>query len=154
MPASDTPWFLFILLAVWVALTVATLEPSATPGVPRFVQTDDGSLADTNTALVWRPGPDRSMSWAAAKDWVAAMAKTDYRWRMPTIEEVRSLSHDGVGSTLLADAFQSTGYWAWAADESGSPARWLFSFSYGGEGWNGAPPPDGGRAFAVRVPSR
>lgn len=153
MPASDTPWFLFILLAVWVALAVATLEPAAAPGI-RFVPTDDGSLADTTTALVWRPGPDQSMSWAAAKDWVAATVKTDSRWRMPTIGEVRSLRHDGVGSTLLAAAFQSTGYWAWATDENGAPARWLFSFSYGGEGWNGAPPADGGRVFAVRVPSR
>ena len=154
MPSSDTPWFLGAVLVLWVALAVAAFEPSAAREVPRFITTGDGALADAHTAMVWRPGPDRAMSWASAQAWLAGLEKDDSRWRMPTIEEVRSLRSGGVGATLLADAFHSTGYWAWALGDDGAPARWLFSFSYGGEGWNGAPPADGGRVFAVRRGSR
>lgn len=154
MPASDTPWFLGMLLVVWIVISVAALDPTAAAPDDRFVHTVDGAIADATTGLVWRQGPDRGMSWQAARQWVADLARTDNRWRLPTLEEVRSLRYSGVNPTLLADVFPSSGYWAWAAGDDGAPSRWVYSFSYGGEGWNGQSPPDGGRVFAVRVPAR
>ncbi|MFH1980268.1 MAG: DUF1566 domain-containing protein [Pseudomonadota bacterium] len=154
MPSSNTPWFLGILLAVWIALAVAALgRPSAAPDY-RFVQTEDGAIADATTGLVWRQGPDRATSWDGARQWVAALASADGRWRMPTAAEMSSLHHFGDGMTHLADVFRNAGYWAWATRDDGAPARWVYSFSYGGEGWNGQSPPDGGRVFAVRSPAR
>jgi hypothetical protein len=50
----------------------------------------------------------------------------------------------------LTHLLDNTGYWFWSGQAEKSAARWLFNFSYGGEGWSGQPPADGGRAIAVR----
>lgn len=156
MPSSDTPWFLGVLLVVWIVISVAALDRTAAAPDDRFVQTADGAIADATTGLVWRQGPDRATSWASARAWVANLGGGDGRWRMPTAAEVSSLHHfgDGDGMTHLAHVFKNTGYWAWAMQDDGTPSRWVYSFSYGGEGWNGQSPPDGGRVFAVRAPAR
>lgn len=150
MPSTDTPWFIAAALSLWLVMVIGYTP--ATTADARFVATGDGAVADADSGLVWRMGPDRSTSWDEARRWVRRLSEADPRWRMPSPAEVRSLHDVGDGVTLLAPVFANSGQWAWAQDADGAADRWLFSFTYGGEGWHGRPPPGGGRVFAVRSP--
>jgi hypothetical protein len=152
MPTSNTLWFPVALLVVWVGLVTGFPVDGAID--TRFVETIDGDIADADSGLVWRMGPDQGTTWEGAMQWIASQNAHHRNWRMPTALEVRSLYHVGDGVTHLAPVFGNSGYWAWAVGDDGAPTRWLYSFSYGGEGWNGPPPSSGGRVFAVRVPAR
>ena len=69
---------------------------------------------------------------------------------MPTVSELRTLRSVGDGINNMTHLLHNTGYWIWAGGDPASATRWVFSFSYGGEGWPGEAPMDGGRAAAVR----
>ncbi len=113
-----------------------------------FQKYRDGVIFDTCTGFEWLPGPDRPMSWEEARDWVNRLE--DERWRMPTEEELEALQRIADGARNIAPVFANSGYWIWAGSTPDAASRWLFRFSYGGEGWSGRPHPDGGRALAVR----
>ena len=69
---------------------------------------------------------------------------------MPSKKELRTLHHVGNGISNITMLLYNSGYWIWAGQTEQTASGWLFSFSYGGEGWPGVAPPDGGRALAVR----
>ena len=116
-----------------------------------LVQYDSGVVYDTELGLEWYAGPDQEMSWEQAKTWVTGLDKFGGGWRMPTKRELKTLYHIGDGVNNITYLLYNSGYWIWAGPTKDLSARWIFSFSYGGEGWNGPPPPDGGRALAVRT---
>lgn len=108
----------------------------------------NGVIYDTCTGFEWFPGPDRAMSWEEARDWVERL--DGERWRMPAEEELDTLHRIGDGARNIAPVFDNSGYWIWAGSTKDAASRWLFRFSYGGEGWSGRPHREGGRALAVR----
>jgi hypothetical protein len=116
-----------------------------------LVRYDSGVVYDTESGLEWYAGPDRGTSWAAAQSWVTGLDALGGGWRMPTVSELDGLYHVGDGVNNITFLLYNSGYWIWAGETEATAAKWVFSFSYGGEGWNGRPPPDGGRAIAVRV---
>ena len=115
-----------------------------------LVRYDTGVVYDTETGLEWYAGPDQSMSWQEANSWVTGLGAFGGGWRMPTRSDLDSLHHVGDAVNNITYLLYSSGYWLWAGPNSDSSSRWIFSFSYGGEGWGGQPPADGGRAIAVR----
>ena len=115
-----------------------------------LVRYNSGVVYDTELGLEWYAGPDQGTSWEEAKAWVAGLDKFGGGWRMPTRGELDSLYHIGDGVNNITYLLVNSGFWIWAGQTKKTSARWVFSFSYGGEGWPGFPPPDGGRAIAVR----
>jgi hypothetical protein len=115
-----------------------------------LVRYDNGMVYDTETGLEWYAGPDQGMSWQEASDWVAGLDALGGGWRMPTRRELKALHHIGDGVNNITYLLYNSGYWIWAGQSPDESARWIFSFSYGGEGWPGFPPADGGRVIAVR----
>ena len=105
---------------------------------------------DTESGLEWYAGPDQGTSWQEAKGWVTGLDVLGGGWRMPTTSELDTLYHVGDGINNITYLLYSSGFWLWAGQTEDLCAKWVFSFSYGGEGWNGQPPTDGGRAIAVR----
>jgi hypothetical protein len=105
---------------------------------------------DNESGLEWYAGPDQSTSWEEAKSWVIAIALDGGEWRMPTKSELKTLYQVGDGVNNISYLLYNSGYWLWAGQTKKSASKWIFSFSYGGEGWSGQPPDDGGRAIAVR----
>ena len=116
-----------------------------------LVRYDSGVVYDTELGLEWYAGPDQSTSWEEAKNWVTGLEEFGGGWRMPTRKELKTLHHIGDGVNNITYLLYNSGYWIWAGTTKDSSSRWIFSFSYGGEGWHGRPPPDGGRALAVRI---
>jgi hypothetical protein len=57
----------------------------------RFSVVQCGSIKDARTRLEWMVGPDRNMTWHEARQWVAGLGACGGGWRMPTVEEIRSL---------------------------------------------------------------
>ena len=116
-----------------------------------LVKYDNDVVYDRESALEWYAGPDRAMDWRDAINWVSRLNADGGGWRMPTRRELRTIHHVGDGINNITLLLYTSGYWIWAGQTEKSSSRWLFSFSYGGEGWIGLPPADGGRALAVRI---
>jgi len=119
-----------------------------------LVRYDSGVVFDTESGLEWFAGPDRGTSWEEANSWVVGLDEFGGGWRMPVRSELDSLYHVGDGVNNITYLLINSGYWIWAGKTRNSSSKWIFSFSYGGEGWNGQPPDDGGRALAVRQRTR
>ncbi len=124
-------------------------EIIATDG--NLVHESNGAIYDTDSGLEWYPGPDRGMTWQEAHDWVAGLAELGGGWRMPDCPELDALHRIGDGVRNLTPLIPSSGYWIWAGQTRKAASRWVFGFGYGGEGWSGQAPADGGRAVAVRI---
>jgi len=119
-----------------------------------LVQYDTGVVYDTKSGLEWYAGPDQGTSWAQAEKWVTGLDAVGGGWRMPTPRELGALHHIGDGLSNITRLLTNSGYWIWAGQTRDTAAKWIFRFSYGGEGWNGQAPADGGRAIAVRLRTR
>jgi hypothetical protein len=116
-----------------------------------LVREGTGVVYDTQSGLEWFPGPDQSMSWEKARRWVTKLDAVGGGWRMPTRRELDGLSHIGDGVSNITFLLHNSGFWIWAGQKKNVSSKWVFRFSYGGEGWDGQAPADGGRALAVRV---
>ncbi len=139
------------LSILFVALVVTLCLGAEVESVDRhLVRYDTGVVYDTESGLEWYAGPDQGMTWAQAKNWVVGLEAVGGGWRMPTRNELETLHHIGDGVSNITYLLYNSGYWLWAGQTSDTSSRWLFSFSFGGEGWGGWAPRDGGRAVAVR----
>ena len=140
---------LLSLYTTLVAPLVTGSEIVATDG--HLVLEATGVVYDIDSGLEWYAGPDRGMNGAAAHDWVSGFEALGGGWRMPQREELDALYRIGDGVRNLTPLVGLSGYWIWSGQTRKDAARWLFNFSYGGEGWSGQAPSDGGRAIAVRI---
>ena len=137
-----------VLLSMAFAIPATSAEIVHTDR--HLVRYETGVVYDTETGLEWYAGPDEGTSWQEAKDWVSELDVFGGGWRMPTRRELKALHHIGDGVNNITYLLYNSGFWIWAGQTRASSSRWIFSFSYGGEGWPGLPPPDGGRVIAVR----
>ena len=85
---------------------------------------------DKNTGLEWLAGPDKPTNWNEAKKWVRSLADiSDGGWRMPTIEELKTLYHKA-GKCNIKPFFKTTGCWVWSGETKGSIKAWGYDYSY------------------------
>lgn len=149
-----------VRLAIAIQILFASLLPSAvTCGEEVLVDRHlrryaSGIVHDTRTGLEWYAGPDRAMTWEAARRLTDRLDAFGGGWRMPTLKELDALRAISDGIDTITPFFANTGYWIWAGQTPESSSRWVFGFSYGGEGWGGQAPDDGGRVIAVRPGKR
>jgi hypothetical protein len=137
-----------IILILLAATPCASVEVVSTDR--HLVKYDNDVVYDAQTGLEWYAGPDQGITWEEAHHWVSELDIEGGGWRMPSLKELETLFHVGDGINNITYLLSNSGYWIWAGRTKASAAKWLFSFSYGGEGWGGQAPPDGGRAVAVR----
>ena len=141
-------WFCSSLLLIFAF-------PAGT-GDKNFVLGNEGIVLDTNTGLEWYVGPDKKMDWNDAKSWVEGLNLDGGGWRMPTIQEIRSLYIKGEGDRNMTPLLKTTGWFVWSSEKGETKDwslvyAWCFNF-YGGKKYkcnrNDVTNPT--RVFAVR----
>jgi hypothetical protein len=105
---------------------------------------------DKNTGLEWYAGPDQDTTWNEAKEWVEKLSVAGDGWRMPTINELKSLYQNGVGTRNMTPLLKTTGWLVWSGETKDSSSAWGFNFYKGHEDWNNRNFFDYRRGFAVR----
>lgn len=73
--------------------------PAVTPTVEnrkRYVVSSCGSIQDTRTGLEWYVGADQNVTWYEAQQWTSGLSSCGGGWRIPTIEEIRTLYNPSV----------------------------------------------------------
>ncbi len=108
-------------------------------------QSEPAGAQDAKPGFEWVAGPDRDTTWDEARSWVQSLTINGSGWRMPTMEELKTLYQQG-DITVLAN---TTGSWVWSGETKGSLA-WLFSLSYGLDKWTKRSYAMRNRGFAVR----
>jgi hypothetical protein len=79
-----------------------------------FVAYRNGMLLDRETGLEWIFGPDKNTTWNEAKSWVENLNKDNERWRMPTIEELKTLHQNLAGAKDMATVLNTSGLYVWS----------------------------------------
>ena len=99
----------------------------------RFVDNEDGTVTDTQTGLMWaKSSSPGDLSWQDAEAYCRMPAIADYKytdWRMPTIEELKTLYikdaegyETDCGLKVRVDPiFELTCTWLWSSDFPETP---------------------------------
>ena len=119
----------------------------------RFLKYGNGIVKDMETGLEWIAASDRDTSWSQAKTWADSLYVNGGGWRMPTLEDLKTLSGScpkGGGRRHTTPPLQKE-YPVWSLNRRGPKAAYRFPFALGWDYWITA----GGkglkfRAFAVR----
>ena len=141
---------LIVLLVVSCGDNTKTTESI---GKNRLIANISGIVKDTKTGLEWYAGPVESTTWDGAKRWVESLNKDEFAgggWRMPTIEELKTLYQEGVGTRNMTPLLKTSGQFVWSGKTEGSVFAWDFNFSTGSEGWANRGYSYNRRGFAVR----
>ena len=138
------PMFISILFALTFHQTQAQ-EVHETQG-----KVSESVYYDKNTNLEWVAGPDKDTNWYEAKTWVKNLTVANGGWRMPTIEELKTLYKKGAGERNMTPWLKTTGWWVWSGETRGSSSAWNFNYYYGYEIWDVREYSSGFRGFAVR----
>jgi len=100
----------------------------------QYIAYKNGIVRDTKTGLEWLPGPDQNFSWYDAKRWTKNLTISGGGWRMPTIEELKTLYEKDRGTRNMTPLLNTTGYRVWSGETKGSSAR-NFGFTFGYRSW-------------------
>ncbi len=116
-----------------------------------FIKYVTGVVYDKNTGLEWYAGPDRPTRWNEAKAWVENLTVAGGGWRMPTIDELKTLYQKGAGTRNLTSLLKTTGVYVWSGEARSSTSDWCFHFRRGKKHWfHRDVRPTHERGFAVR----
>jgi hypothetical protein len=85
-----------------------------------FVVYDSGNILDRQTGLEWIFGPDKNTTWNEAKSWVETLNTDDERWRMPTIEELKTFHQNLAGARDKATVLDTSGLYVWSGENQGA----------------------------------
>lgn len=116
----------------------------------RYISKENGVVTDIWYGLEWVAGPNEPTTFYEAVAWVEGLTVDGGGWRLPTIKELKSLYHKGMGSRNMPSSLKTTGWWVWSEEEESPISVWLFGFSHGSEGWGPKGFDSSRRAFAVR----
>jgi hypothetical protein len=100
-----------------------------------FISYTTGVVYDKDTGLEWYEGPDKETSWIGAKEWVDNLNIAGGGWRMPTIEEIKTLFKKGAGQHKMMPLFKTTGRWIWSDKTKGSSESWGVYIDEEAEAW-------------------
>ena len=111
-------------------------------GIARSYSRANGVVTDNVTGLQWQDdysdngGTIKDANWSDAQTYCSNLTldgKTD--WRLPTIEELVSITDKGRTNLAIDPVFQnvaSDGYWSSTTLASGTSDAWYVYFFYGG----------------------
>ena len=116
-------------------------------GIARSYSRANGVVTDNATHLQWQDdysdngGNIKDANWSDAQTYCNALTldgKTD--WRLPSIEELMSITDKGRVNPAIDPVFQnvtSDFYWSSTTDASGSSDAWVVYFYGGYDLWDG-----------------
>jgi len=131
---------LVLFIGSFVSAEYATAED-------RFVKNNNGTITDTQTGMMWADQDNGvNINWYGATSYCGGGG-----WRMPTIDELRTLHSSGVYGSLI----KKTGSWVWSSEHDNSTNPLLskaasFRFTDGSKQMHSKYDADGDRALRVR----
>jgi hypothetical protein len=136
------------LLIVFILLLMLAPHTQSAWSADRFRVDKRGVIFDSKTGLEWYVGPDIDTNKSEAGSWTGSINPDGGAWRMPSIEELKTLYQPGAGRLNMDPVFKITGnaVWSNASNRTGAD---VFSFSKGQEFHNDWDCAKGMRAFAV-----
>lgn len=90
------------------ALFLKYREPEINSKRPDNLPSGSDGVKDTKTSLEWIAGPDRDTTWSEARFWVQNLSVDGGGWRMPTMNELKTLYQKG-DITILAKYHRKLG---------------------------------------------
>jgi len=117
----------------------------------RYIASDNGVVYDTNTGLEWIAGPNKPTDWYAAESWAGKLTVAGGGWRLPAINELKTLYKKGAGQRNMTPLLKTPGWWIWSGETKLSSGAWFFNFGTGSEHWNVQANAMGLRCMAVRL---
>jgi hypothetical protein len=135
--------FLFFLILMHSCVSVEDIARD-----DRFIAHHNGVVKDTRTGFEWIAGPDKDTNWYKAKRWVENLTVDGGGWRMPTIEELKTLYLKGADN--ITPLLKTTGLWVWSREMRSSSTAWLYRWRRGDQYWGFRSSPGAKRGFAVR----
>jgi outer membrane lipoprotein-sorting protein len=120
--------------------------------VNRFHLSKAGIVKDSQTGLEWIAGPDKDTSWEEARLWVSDLKVDGGGWRLPTIDELKTLYKNNRGEPNLPPYLKTAGRFGfvWSGERRNKPGSWCLEFAYGQKTAYGINYSKDFRAFAVR----
>lgn len=112
------------------------------------IQQPQGVVKDPATGLEWIAGPDRDTTWDEARTWVKSLPGGG--WHMPTLNELKTLYREGVGTRNMPPALKTTGWYVWSGETKEPTTASYFFFEWGIDGSIIKKFSTEYRAFAVR----
>ncbi|MFC1489120.1 DUF1566 domain-containing protein [Thermodesulfobacteriota bacterium] len=116
----------------------------------RYVSEENGVVTDIWYGLEWVAGPNEPTNFYEAVSWVESLTVDGGGWRLPTLDELQSLYHKGMGSRNIPPLLKTTGWWIWSGKERGRQSAWLFGCRRASEGWSHKNLKSSKRVFAIR----
>lgn len=111
-----------------------------------------GVVYDTKAGLEWAISPNMPATWDQAKQYAENLTVAGGGWRMPTIDELKTLYEKGRGThnktPLLGP--ETSRWYVWSGETKNSSQSWTFSFSSGNRDFHSNEWASSFRAFAVR----
>ena len=81
-----------------------------------YTQYANGIVFDRRTGLEWYVGPDEDITWKQAKKWVSNLKVAGGRWRLPAVDEVKSIFQKGKGRRNMSPLFKTRGWYVWLGE--------------------------------------
>ena len=142
-----------ILLVLWSCGTGRSLEGQAAEvksGPGRFTKDNNGVITDSVTGLDWYINPNPHNTWTQAKAWAENLTVAGGGWRLPTLNELKTLYQKGASAVHMDPLFQLPGAYVWSGDLKDASFAWGFAFYSGLEGFHAVNYGFGRVALAVR----
>jgi len=130
-----------------ISLTVILLLFASSLAATPYFDNGDGTVTDKNTALVWQKcsmglnndaacsGTATTATWTAALTYCTGLALAGKTWRLPNINELRSITDLAKSSPAIDSiAFPATVpgmYWSATTNTSITTNAWYVSFLFG-----------------------
>jgi len=97
----------------------------------QYSKDKNGIVYDRKTGLEWIAGPDKIIYWDAADKWVKSL-KIGGSWRLPTIEELKTLYKKKSGPRNMPPEIKTSGWYVWSGEQiQGEHAARGFDFNAG-----------------------
>jgi len=104
-----------------------------------------GAIQDSQAGLEWFVGEDRNLTWYEAQNWIGGLTSCGGGWRLPTIEEIRTLydpaQRAGTGYYKDGRYFPAhidpvfsaigSGSWVWSGERVGGDEARSFNLNQG-----------------------
>lgn len=128
-----------------------------------YIAYANGIVVDTRSGLEWFAGPDIDVNWDDAQAWLRRMQFDGGRWRIPTLDELRTLYRKGAGTRNRTPLIKSKGWYIYSNKDTGAVVycidfstgkkEWLYTLVSGSEDWGDRADPARmvTRVFAVRT---
>jgi hypothetical protein len=99
-----------------------------------YLELGGGVVRDNKTGLEWLTGYGWQMKWNKTKSWIEGLSLIfGGEWRMPTINELKSLYVEGYGTRNLTPLLTTTSWEIWSGKATHSDTALAFNFRYGRE---------------------